>query len=119
MDPEAIYHFEGPPAGIGASTRWVGKKTGEGSSTISESRPSDFIRFRLDFIKPMNASNISEFTFIPEGKQTNVTWTMYGKNNFMGKLVGLVMNCEKMVGEQFALGLATLKQLAEAKAKDK
>ena len=39
---------------------------------------------------------------------------MYGKNNFMSKAMGLIMNCEKMVGGQFEKGLAALKSLVEA-----
>ncbi|MFZ2170905.1 MAG: polyketide cyclase, partial [Methylococcaceae bacterium] len=60
------------------------------------------------------ATNTAEFTFKSENDQTTVTWTMYGKNNFMGKAMGLIMNCEKMVGGQFEKGLATLKSVVEA-----
>ena len=95
--------------------RWVGNnKVGQGSMTITESRPDDFIRFKLEFLKPFAATNTAEFTFNYENDQTTVTWTMYGKNNFMGKAIGLVMNCEKMVGGQFEKGLATLKSVVEA-----
>jgi hypothetical protein len=38
---------------------------------------------------------------------------MDGRVPFMGKLMGLVMNCDKMVGKQFEEGLAKLKGLAE------
>jgi hypothetical protein len=37
---------------------------------------------------------------------------MYGKNGFMGKLVSLFMDCEKMVGPQFEQGLADLGKVA-------
>jgi hypothetical protein len=46
-----------------------------------------------------------------------VTWTMSGKNNFIGKAIGLVMNCDKMVGTQFEQGLANLKSESEGKSK--
>ena len=115
LDPEARNSFEGPASGIGAIMRWAGNnKVGEGSMTIVESRPDDFIRFKLEFLKPFTATNTAEFTFTSENDQTIVTWCMYGKNNFMGKAMGLIMSCEKMVGGQFEKGLATLKSLAEA-----
>jgi hypothetical protein len=60
------------------------------------------------------ATNTAEFTFNYENNQTTVIWTMYGKNNFMSKAIGLVMNCEKMVGSQFEQGLAALKSVVEA-----
>jgi len=56
----------------------------------------------------MEGTSTVEFTFKPQGDKTVVTWAMYGKNNFMGKLVSLFMNCEKMVGPQFEKGLAEL-----------
>jgi hypothetical protein len=115
LDPDAKNSFEGPASGTGAIMRWVGNnKVGQGSMTITESRPDEFIRFKLDFIKPFVATNTAEFTFNYENNQTTVIWTMYGKNNFMSKAIGLVMNCEKMVGSQFEQGLAALKAVVEA-----
>ena len=37
---------------------------------------------------------------------------MYGKNNFMGKVVSLFMDCDKMCGPQFEKGLADLGAVA-------
>jgi hypothetical protein len=39
---------------------------------------------------------------------------MSGKRNFPGKLFGLVLNCDKMCGDQFNKGLAKMKSLVEA-----
>jgi len=83
--------------------------------TITDSRPNELIRFRLEFLKPFKATNTAEFTFKPEGTQTSVTWAMSGTNNFMGKLMGLIINCDKMVGGQFEQGLANLRAVVEKK----
>ena len=61
-------------------------------------------------------SNDTEFVFKPEGKQTNVTWTMSGKNNFMSKAMHLCFNMDKMLGGDFEKGLASMKAVAEKKA---
>jgi uncharacterized protein YndB with AHSA1/START domain len=115
LDPEARNSFEGPVSGTGAIMRWAGNnKVGQGSMTIMESHPDKFISFKLEFLKPFTATNTAEFTFTSENDQTTVMWSMYGKNNFMGKAMGLIMNCEKMVGGQFEKGLATLKSVVEA-----
>ena len=114
LDPNAKNSFEGPASGVGAIMRWVGNnKVGQGSMTIMESRPDEFIQFKLEFLKPFAATNTAEFTFNSESNQTTVTWCMYGKNNFMGKAMGLFMSCDKMVGGQFEKGLATLKSVVE------
>ena len=114
LDPDAKNSFEGSASGVGAIMRWVGNnKVGQGSMTIIESRPAEFISFKLEFLKPFKATNTSEFTFTSENDKTTVTWSMYGKNNFMGKAIGLIMSCEKMVGGQFEKGLAALKSVVE------
>ena len=117
LDPNMRLTYAGPPAGVGASYTWAGNsKVGEGRNTIVESKPGERVRFRLEFFKPMKAVNAAEFTFTTEGAQTIVTWTMTGKNNFAGKLFGLMINCDKMIGSQFEKGLSEMKTVAEAKA---
>jgi hypothetical protein len=90
---------------------------GAGSMTITESKPGELVRFNLEFLKPFKGTSTSEFTFKTEGKQTTVTWSMSGKNNFMAKAVGLFMDCDKMVGGQFEQGFANLKSVVETAKK--
>jgi hypothetical protein len=114
LDPAVKSIFEGPAAGAGATFRWAGNnQVGEGRMTIIESHPSDLVRIELEFLKPFKATNTAEFTFQPEGNQTVVSWSMFGKNNFMGKAMGLIMDCDKMLGGQFEKGLANMKSVAE------
>ncbi len=115
LDPAAKNSYAGPPEGAGASFAWSGNnKIGEGRMTITESRPHEFIRFKLDFVKPFKGTNTAEFTFKPEGNQTVVTWTMLGQNNFISKAIQIFVDCEKMVGGQFEKGFAEMKAITEA-----
>jgi hypothetical protein len=41
---------------------------------------------------------------------------MSGLQPYLGKLMSVFINCEKMCGKQFEQGLADLKKLAEQKA---
>ena len=117
LDPNAQSSFEGPKEGKGAIMRWAGNyKVGAGSMTVVESVPSKKVKFRLDFLKPLPGINTAEFTFTPKAKQTEVIWSMQGQQNFIGKAMGLIFNCQKMVGEQFEKGLADLKTVVEQKA---
>ena len=110
MDPNCKLTFDGPPAGVGASFAWAGnKQVGEGRMTVIESKPGELVRFRLEFLKPFKATNTAELTFKSADSQTDVTWSMFGKNNFMFKAVSLFMDCDKMVGPDFERGLANLK----------
>jgi uncharacterized protein YndB with AHSA1/START domain len=116
LDPNCKMTYDGPPAGTGASYAWDGNnKVGAGRNTITESIPNQSVSLRLDFTRPMTATNMAEFTLQPDGSQTLVIWTMWGNNSFCGKLFGLLMNCEKMCGSQFEKGLAQMKSVAETR----
>src|SRR2546426_9493937 len=68
LDPAAKNSFEGAPAGEGAVFAWSGNsKVGEGRMTITDSRPSELVRIKLEFLKPFAATNTAEFTFKPAG----------------------------------------------------
>jgi uncharacterized protein YndB with AHSA1/START domain len=119
LDPAARNTFDGAPAGTGAVFAWSGSsKVGEGRMTITESRPNELVRIKLEFMKPFAATNTAEFTFKPEGDRTAVTWRMFGHNNFIGKAVCLVMNMDKTLGGEFDKGLAAIKSVAEAAARN-
>ena len=118
LDSKATNSFDGPPAGTGASFHWAGNdEVGEGGMTITESRPAEFIRIRLDFIKPMPGTSTADYTFTAKGDQTTMTWAMYGKNNFLCRAVCMFMDMDKMVGGQFEQGLAGIKAIVETPAK--
>ena len=115
LDPNAKNSFEGAASGVGAAMAWTGNcKVGVGRMAITDSRPNESIRFRLDFEKPMKATNTAEFTFKNAGGQTIVTWSMAGQKNFVGKFFHLFMSCDQMIGGQFEKGLAAIKSIVEA-----
>jgi uncharacterized protein YndB with AHSA1/START domain len=117
-DPDMQRTYSGEPSGEGAVYAWSGNsEVGEGNMTITESRPNELVRLKLEFIKPMAAISDTEFRFKPEDDGTQVTWTMSGKNGFMGKMICLFMNMDKMVGGDFENGLASMKQVSEAEAR--
>ncbi len=120
LDPNAKNTFSGPSAGVGAGFAWAGNsEVGEGRMTITESKANEAILMKLEFVKPFEAVNTTEFTFKPEGNSTTVTWSMFGKNNFMSKAVDLFIDCDQMVGGQFEKGLADLKTIVEMNSAEK
>jgi hypothetical protein len=117
LDPNLNRTYGGPAAGEGATYAWNGnKQVGEGRMTITECRAPELVRIRLEFIKPFAATNDTEFRFQPRGDQTEVVWSMTGRNNFMSKAFCLFMNMDKMVGRDFEKGLAEMKAVSEAAA---
>jgi hypothetical protein len=81
---------------------------------ITETSPSR-IAIRLDFSKPFEGHNVAEFTFEPKGASTNVTWAMHGPSSYLHKIMGLFLNLDRMIGNDFEAGLVNLRTLAEAK----
>jgi hypothetical protein len=118
LDPAAKNTFDGPPAGRGAGFAWSGNKdVGEGRMTITESRPNELVRIKLDFVKPMEGTCTTEFAFKPAGEgATSVTWSMFGRHSFVEKAFCLFMDMDKMVGGDFEKGLAQMKAVAERDA---
>jgi len=49
----------------------------------------------------------------PKGDATSVTWAMHGPVPYMAKVVHVIFNMDRMVGQDFEAGLANLKALAE------
>jgi uncharacterized protein YndB with AHSA1/START domain len=113
-DPAIKIAYSGPDSGKGAAHTWSGNsKVGEGRIEITETAPPSRVAMQLVMVKPMKADNAVEFTLAPNGRGTNVTWAMSGKQPLLGKLMSLFIDCDRMVGSQFEKGLASLKAIAE------
>ena len=113
-DPAMKRTFSGAASGKGAVYEWDGdKNVGKGRMEITEATPSAKILIKLDFIKPFEGHNTAEFTMEPKSDGTVVTWAMYGSASLMMKAMGLFMNMDNMIGNDFAAGLASLKAAAE------
>jgi hypothetical protein len=118
LDPNMKREFAGPPAGVGASYFWSGNdQVGEGRMTITESTPSSKVGFQLEFLKPWQAKNTTDFTMASDAQGTKITWAMNGNHNFVGKGMSMFMDMDSMVGADFEKGLAALKTVSEAEAK--
>lgn len=114
-DPAMRGTYSGPERGAGATFEFAGNKdVGSGRLTITDSRAPGKVSMRLQMFKPFAADNVVEFTLVPRGAATDVTWAMQGRQPYLAKVMCLFLNMDRMVGTDFAAGLAGLKTLAEA-----
>jgi hypothetical protein len=114
IDPGLKREFSGASKGKGAAYAWIGNsQVGTGRMEIVEATPFTAIQIQIDFTAPFKASNIIDFKLTRQGDTTDVSWAMSGPQPFVSKLMGLVFNMDKVVGGQFATGLAQLKQVSE------
>ena len=113
-DPAMQRTLGGSAQGKGATYAWKGNSNvGEGSMEITEVIEPSRIVIKLDFVKPFAANNVAEFTLVPSGDTTQVTWSMRGQSPYISKVFGVFVDMDNMIGKDFAEGLATLKALAE------
>jgi uncharacterized protein YndB with AHSA1/START domain len=114
VDPAMQRTFSGAPSGKGSVYEWNGNKNvGHGRMEILDTTTPSKVVIKLDFFSPFEAHNTAEFTMQPRGNATNVTWAMHGPVTFMAKIVHMFMNMDRMCGDQFQQGLASMKALAE------
>jgi uncharacterized protein YndB with AHSA1/START domain len=113
-DPALKRSYSGAESGKGAVYGWEGNKNvGSGRMEIRESTVPSKIVIQLDFLKPFEAHNTAEFTMLPQGDGTHVTWVMHGPAPFINKVMQVFMNLDRMIGKDFEAGLANLKKAAE------
>ena len=113
-DPDMKRNYEGADRGKGAVYAWDGdKNVGSGRMEILEASVPSRITIKLDFFKPFEGHNTAEFTMLPQGDVTNLTWTMHGPAVFISKVMQVFINLDHMIGRDFEAGLANLKKLAE------
>jgi hypothetical protein len=117
-DPAMKRSYSGAAEGKGAVYGWDGdRNVGSGRMEILDASLRSKIVIKLDFFKPFEGHNTAEFTMLPQGDATNpatdVTWLMHGPAPFISKLMQVFMNIDNMIGKDFEVGLANLKQLTE------
>ena len=112
-DPAMKKTFSGPASGPGAKLEWDGNgDVGAGTLTVADATPSK-VTLNLAMTRPMNANNIVEYAFAPQGNATNMTWAMHGPMPLISKVMCVFMNLDKMIGTDMERGLKDLKALAE------
>ena len=113
-DPAMKRSYDGARSGKGAVYGWDGNKNvGSGRMEILDAAAPSKIVIKLDFFKPFEGHNTAEFTMLPQGDATIVTWTMYGPAVFMSKVMQVFINLDRMIGKDFEVGLANMKTLTE------
>ncbi len=113
-DPAMKRSYSGAASGKGAVYGWEGNKNvGSGRMEILDAQAPSKIVIKLDFFTPFEGHNTAEFTMLPQGDGTNVTWLMHGPAPFMSRLMQVFIDFDNMIGKDFEIGLANLKRLAE------
>jgi uncharacterized protein YndB with AHSA1/START domain len=116
IDPKMKVEYSGAETGEGASMSWQSENTdvGSGSWTITKAVKDKSLDVEMDFGNEGGATSFFKLEASGQSsKKTTVTWgfdTDAGMNPIM-RWLGLMM--DKMVGSEYAKGLASLKKKIE------
>lgn len=115
IDPNMKKTFSGPEMQVGSIMEFEGNRdAGSGKLEILKIVPNELVEIRLTMIKPFEGVNIVEYKLTPEADGTRFSWVMSGDGGFVSKLLNFFVDCEKMVADQFTVGINNLKAIIEA-----
>ena len=113
-DPGVKMQYSGPEEGVGSKSSWESNgKMGIGNALVIESILNKSVKTQLTYTKPMEMLQLAEVTLTPVNGGTKVKWSVDMNNGFFFRLMGAIMNVEKMVGGEFEKGLGNLKSAVE------
>lgn len=114
-DPDMAVTITGDAGQVGQKSEWKGdENVGSGYQQIAMVEENKAVRTDLHFIEPWESQSTATFDLEDLGDSTRVTWGIEGENNFMGKVMSVFMDMDKMVGPDFERGLANLKEVSTA-----
>lgn len=117
-DPNLKMNYSGPAEGVGSKSTWDSTgEMGTGEALIIESVPNQVVKTQLTYQKPFPMAQIAEISLgQAENGATVVRWSVSGQQNFIAKMFRVILNIEKMVGDDFSKGLNNLKKAVEPQA---
>lgn len=112
MDTTTIIEYFGIDGSVGSGYRWNSKKSGKGEQVITTLEPRKTSHAELKFYVPWGEIKSKSYINLePDAAGTKVTWGMTGENDFMGRMMGSMMNMEKGIGPHYEEGLENLRLL--------
>ncbi|MCH7409391.1 SRPBCC family protein [Belliella sp. DSM 111904] len=116
MDPQMKKEYSGTDGQVGFVYAWFSDKpdVGVGEQEILKMEENKRIDYALRFKEPFEAS---DFAFLEleslSGNQTKVIWGYNGRMNYPMNAMLWFMDMDKMIGDDFEVGLNNLKSILE------
>lgn len=116
MDPNSKKEYRGTDGETGFLATWdsTNKNVGKGEQEIASLTPNGRIELNLHFIKPFEGRAKAQFIFEEAtGNATKVKWGFNSSMPYPMNIMLLLMNMEKMLGNDLQEGLDNLKRVME------
>jgi uncharacterized membrane protein len=117
MDPDMHKEYKGTDGEVGFVSFWKSEnpEVGSGEQEILAIQEGKRIDYALRFFKPFKSNDKAYMEFEPlNEKETLVRWGYEGHMAYPKNAMLLVMDMEKMVGDDFQTGLENLKRILES-----
>lgn len=113
-DPNLKRTFLGNDGEVGSAMEFEGNnEAGSGKLEMLSLIPNTEAQIKLTMTKPWKAENLIIYKLTPEAEGTRFLWAMSGDGGFMGKLMMTIIDCEKMITDEFEKGFQNLKFIIE------
>lgn len=112
-DPNVKLEYRGVDGAEGFVSAWEGnKQAGKGEQEIKKVEPNKLLNIEIRFEKPFkNTAQTYMYTKDIGNGQTNLKWTMEGKNTFPMNLFNLFI--DNILGKDLNESLANVKRILE------
>ena len=116
MDPDMTKEFRGTDGEVGFVSGWRSEdpSVGSGEQEILAMEEGKRIDYAMRFFEPFEGSDKAYFEFESlNDNQTLVRWGFEGHMDFPMNSMIVFMGMEKMIGDDFKIGLKNLKEIVE------
>lgn len=114
VDPNMKVTYGGNDGEVGSTLDFDGNmEVGTGRLEITRIVPNELVEMKLTMIKPIAGESMIHYALEDDNGATKFTWSMEGESGFFGKLMSVLIDCEKMMTEQYDKGIANLRPLVE------
>lgn len=110
--PDMKRSYQGPEHGPGATMRWTSDSSGSGKLVVAGEEPGRAVRYELYF-HDAKSPTTGSVELRPTAGGTRVLWRDSGDVGWMIPARFMIPRIEKMISEDFQMGLAKLKKLVE------
>jgi len=116
LDPDMKKQYIGTDRTVGFVSKWDSphKNVGSGEQEIKKLIPNQRVETEMRFLKPFKSVAHGYFTTTSvDENQTKVAWGFTGSMPYPFNIMLVMINMEKMLGDDFEEGLANLKKKIE------
>ena len=115
-DPNMKKDFRGTDGTVGFVYCWdsENKSVGKGEQEITKLKDGEIVDYEIRFIKPFQGTSTANISLESVSQnQTKVIWVFGSSNNYMMKVLHVVLNLKKVLTKDLQTSLNNLKTILE------